>query len=120
MPWPFTVPPNKDDSSISSTITDPRVLAGTAGLTVTSLLSIRFYKRYLRRIPSAEHIKPEFLRKRTIFGKVTSVGDGDNFRVYHTPGGRLAGWGWARRVPQEKEKLTGQTVRRKKETWKKK
>ena len=25
---------------------------------------------------------------------VTAVGDGDNFRLYHTPGGRLVGWGW--------------------------
>jgi hypothetical protein len=40
------------------------------------------------------------------------VGDGDNFRVFHTPGGRLAGWGWLpwRRVPKEKKDLKNKTV----------
>jgi hypothetical protein len=43
---------------------------------------------------------------------VTSVGDGDNFRIYHTPGGRLAGWGWlpGRRIPMDKKELKDQTV----------
>ena len=87
------------DSSLSSilslstvTLIIPTILA-TA---VTTAVSLRFYKLYLRRIPNAAHVRPEMLRKRSIFGKVTSVGDGDNFRLFHTPGGRLAGWEWAR------------------------
>lgn len=45
-----------------------------------------------------------------MFGQATSVGDGDNFRLYHTPGGRLLGWGWmpGRKVPQRPK--TGQTI----------
>jgi hypothetical protein len=44
---------------------------------------------------------------------VTSVGDGDNFRIFHTPGGRLAGWGWLlwKRVPRGKKELRDNTVR---------
>jgi hypothetical protein len=116
MPWPFTGSSREDDNDANNTslieaLTDTRVLLGSAGLTVSSLVAIRVYKTYLRRIPSTEHIKPDVFRRRSLFGKVTSVGDGDNFRVFHTPGGRLAGWGWARTVPKEREKLVGQTVR---------
>jgi len=72
----------------------------------------RVYKSRLRRIPNSEHIKPGQFRTRTVFGKVTSVGDGDNFRLFHTPGGRLAGWGWLpwRKVPTRREDLTGKTI----------
>jgi endonuclease YncB( thermonuclease family) len=72
----------------------------------------RVYKSRLRRIPNSEHIKPGQFRTRSVFGKVTSVGDGDNFRLFHTPGGRLAGWGWLpwRKVPTRREDLTGKTI----------
>jgi len=43
---------------------------------------------------------------------VTSVGDADNFRLFHTPGGRLTGWGWlpGRRVHDDKKWLKDKTV----------
>jgi hypothetical protein len=69
-----------------------------------------FYHAYLRRIPASGHIAPSFFRRRSLFGKVTSVGDGDGFHLFHTPGGRLAGWGWLRRVPKERKELKGGTV----------
>ena len=92
--------------------TDPRNVIATVLLTGASLLSIRYYKLYLRRIPEAVNIPNTFFRKRSIFGRVTSVGDGDNFRVFHTPGGHLAGWGWlpGRTVPAKREDLKAQTV----------
>lgn len=71
-----------------------------------------FYQSYLRRFPTPHHIAPGVFRKRSLFGKVTSVGDGDGFHLYHTPGGRLAGWGWLRRVPTDRKQLKGQTVSR--------
>jgi len=42
------------------------------------------------------------------------VGDGDNFRLYHTPGGRLLGWGWfpGRKVPTDPKELRQRTVGR--------
>lgn len=65
-----------------------------------SLLAVVFYKNRLRRIPTAAYLTPNMLKgKRVMKGKVTSVGDADNFRFYHTPGGILAGWGWLRHVP---------------------
>lgn len=64
------------------------------------------YKRYLRRIPNIEHVKPRMYRKRSIYGYVTRVGDGDNFRMFHTPGGLFMGWGWMPgRKPQDFTKL---------------
>lgn len=92
--------------------TDPRTVIPTILLTGTALLSARFYRSYLRRIPQATSIQPTFWRRRSLLGKVTSVGDGDNFRVYHTPGGRLAGWGWmpGRKVPQQSKELKDKTV----------
>ncbi|KAL1901822.1 putative endonuclease lcl3 [Sporothrix stenoceras] len=69
-----------------------------------------FYRSYLRRIPNTNHIRPNFFRKRSLLGKVTSVGDGDNFHLFHTPGGRLAGWGWLRKVPSYRKDLKGKTI----------
>ena len=84
-------------SFIKSSGTTTTIIIPTIAITAaTTALALRLYKRYLRRIPNAAHVRPEMLRKRSIFGKVTSVGDGDNFRLFHMPGGRLAGWEWAR------------------------
>lgn len=81
--------------------------AAAAGLTLGLWT---FYHSYLRRIPATAHIAPSFFRRRSLFGKVTSVGDGDGFHLFHTPGGRLAGWGWLRRVPKDRKELKGRTV----------
>ncbi|KIV89711.1 hypothetical protein PV10_07091 [Exophiala mesophila] len=91
---------------------EPQTVIATVILTTASLGFFRFYKSYLRRIPQATNINPAFLRRRSLLGKVTSVGDGDNFRIYHTPGGRLAGWGWlpGRHVPSDKKELKDQTI----------
>ncbi|KAL0938708.1 nuclease domain containing protein [Colletotrichum truncatum] len=78
--------------------------------TVVSLGAFIFYQSRLRRFPSAGHIQPDLFRKRTLFGRVTSVGDGDNFHMFHTPGGRLAGWDWLRKVPSTRAALKGKTI----------
>lgn len=83
----------------------PPVLAVGAALGFSA-----FYRSYLRRIPSTNHIQPRFFRRRSLLGRVTSVGDGDNFHLYHTPGGWLAGWGWLRKVPSYRKDLKGKTV----------
>ncbi|KAI7902002.1 uncharacterized protein BX663DRAFT_487266 [Cokeromyces recurvatus] len=60
------------------------------------------------RYKTAAHIPPEvFERGKMIRGKVISVGDSDNFRLYHTPG---LGWGWIRHVPKTKKELQNQTI----------
>lgn len=137
MPWPTIWPfarkaDGKDDKSVSAQITDAvdnvlnqakeaqtrtafsqlETWVAAGGLTVAALTGFKFYRSYLRRIPQATDIRPGFFRKRSVFGRVTSVGDGDNFRLYHTPGGRLTGWGWLpwRRVPVDKKALKNQTI----------
>ncbi|KAK8218266.1 hypothetical protein IWZ01DRAFT_145125 [Phyllosticta capitalensis] len=103
----------REDGSVDwdSTLT-PRNLATSAAVTATSLLLIRFYKSYVRRIPSVNYIKPTYFRRKSLFGKVTRVGDADNFHLFHTPGGRLTGWGWLpwRKVPTSKQGLQSNTI----------
>lgn len=41
---------------------------------------------------------------------MTRVGDADNFHLFHTPGGRLWGWGWFRNVPEKKPELKNNTI----------
>jgi hypothetical protein len=89
---------------------DPRSWIPTVLVTTTVLVSLQLYRSYLRRIPGAVHVQPSFFRKRSLLGKVTSVGDGDNFHFFHTPGGRLAGWGWVRKVPDKRSELKNKTV----------
>lgn len=95
-----------------ASLTNPQTVITSIALTITSVGAVRMYKTYLRRIPSVNHIKPHYFRRKGLFGRVTSVGDADNFRLYHTPGGRLAGWGWLpwKRVPVKRDALSNQTV----------
>ena len=123
MRWPWTGKEDDKKSSVvswvnildptnwPSSFTEPRALIPAIIFTATTVSGLRIYKTYLRRIPSVNHIKPGYFRRRSLFGRVTAVGDADNFRLFHTPGGRLAGWGWLKRVPTSREGLQGQTVR---------
>lgn len=90
---------------------DPRTWIPAFAVTTVFFCGLKFYRTYLRRIPSVEYIHPTLYRKRRLFGKVTSVGDGDGFHLFHTPGGKWAGWGWLRKVPTDRKVLKGKTVR---------
>ena len=79
-------------------------------LTTVSLGSYKIYRSLLRRIPQAKDIPQNYWRRRSLKGVVTRVGDGDGFHLYHTPGGRLAGWGWLRQVPSKPKELKDQTI----------
>lgn len=83
----------------------PVVVFSLAGLSLLQL-----YANYLRRIPGAAYVRPNFFRNRSLFGRVTSVGDGDNFHMFHTPGGRAVGWGWLRKVPEKRKELRQRTI----------
>ncbi|SPQ19281.1 3f5148ca-e4a1-4aa6-9f67-d20ee7ecbd77 [Thermothielavioides terrestris] len=111
-------PPAKEDKSWTDSI--PRGIrehfsvphnwlapVAAAGLTLGLWT---FYQSYLRRFPGTDHIAHSFFRRRSLFGTVTSVGDGDGFHMFHTPGGRLAGWGWLRRVPKDRKELKDRTI----------
>lgn len=103
----------RETANWSSTFAEPRTLIPAIVLTATTVAGLRLYKSYLRRIPSVNHIKPGYFRRRSLFGRVTTVGDADNFRLFHTPGGRLVGWGWLpwKKVPTTREGLLRKTVR---------
>lgn len=90
---------------------DPRNWIPAFAVTTVLFCGLKFYRTYLRRIPSVQYIHPELYRKRRLFGQVTSVGDGDGFHLFHTPGGKWAGWGWLRKVPTDRKELKGKTVR---------
>ncbi|KAF8127564.1 hypothetical protein EV363DRAFT_1452177 [Boletus edulis] len=69
------------------------------------------WRRWGMRLSTAEWITPnELARRRWIRGVVTSVGDADDFRLYHTPG---IGWRWPlklKRVPTKRKDLKDQTI----------
>ena len=102
--WPSSDQEKKKNDSVlwseSLNATDwshyssPRTIIPTAILTFSTLALIRIYRRSLRRIPDAQYITPSYFHKRSLYGYVSRVGDGDNFRLFHTPGGRATGWGW--------------------------
>lgn len=84
-------------------------LVSGALASVATLALLRAYKTYIRRIPTVEYLKPTLLGRRSLYGFVTSVGDGDGFRLFHTPGGRALGWGW---LPWRRmDKLSGRALR---------
>ncbi|KAF8836238.1 staphylococcal nuclease [Paxillus ammoniavirescens] len=69
------------------------------------------WRRWGKRLRSSEWVTPDVLaRRRWVRGVVTSVGDADNFRLYHTPG---IGWRWPlkfRRVPTTSKDLKDKTI----------
>jgi len=69
----------------------------------TAMSIVMTYKRFGRRIRNVDWVTPALLnKKRWIKGIVTSVGDADNFRLYHTP---ALGYNWPlkfRRIPIQK------------------
>lgn len=99
-------------SSNEVTLYHPLVILYGLGTSITVLGGFTLYTKYFRRIKRAIDIPTSFFRKRWIYGKVTSVGDGDNFHLYHLPGGYFAGWGWLRRVPEINKfrELKGETI----------
>lgn len=84
--------------------------APTVLFSLVGLAALQLYANYLRRIPGAAYVRPNFFRNRSLFGRVTSVGDGDGFHMFHTPGGRAVGWGWLRKVPTKRKDLKDRTV----------
>ncbi|KAK9237581.1 hypothetical protein V1525DRAFT_403592 [Lipomyces kononenkoae] len=110
--WPTRKGPEIESSQERKPLTPPapqtiplfsfETILGSCMLTGTVLLCCAFYSRYLRRFPTALSIPQSlYAQGRTLSGRVVFVGDGDNFRLYHTPGGIFAGWDWLRRVPYE-------------------
>jgi endonuclease YncB( thermonuclease family) len=128
MVWPFSSSgrddtPNRDDPKkppvswqglLGAVKSDPlaaaREWAPVVGMSLVGLGALQLYANYLRRIPGAAYVSPGFFHKRSLFGKVTSVGDGDGFRLFHTPGGKAVGWGWLRKVPTSRKELKDRTV----------
>ncbi|EWC44926.1 hypothetical protein DRE_00985 [Drechslerella stenobrocha 248] len=85
----------------------PSITTAAAALTL-----VYAYRNHLKRYPDSNSLPPHFFRRKGLYGKVVSVGDADNFRLYHTPGGRLMGWGWfpGRRIPESRKELKGQSI----------
>ncbi|KAJ7746604.1 hypothetical protein B0H16DRAFT_941717 [Mycena metata] len=77
----------------------------------TTLSGTFLYRRYFRRFKTGDWITPDvFARKRWVKGMVTSVGDSDNFRFYHTP---AFGWRWPlkfRIIPSTAKDLKDKTL----------
>ncbi|OBA18957.1 SNase-domain-containing protein [Metschnikowia bicuspidata var. bicuspidata NRRL YB-4993] len=89
----------------------PKVLLLSGGVTAGAFFSFRFYGRFIRRRRTYLDLTPRILDgQQKLRGRVTRVGDGDNFRFYHTPGGALMGWGWARKVPEKRKDLKNETL----------
>lgn len=107
VPWSNSLGKSDTDPLSAAKEWAPVVLFSLAGLG-----ALQLYANYLRRIPGAAYIRPHYFRNRSLFGRVSSVGDGDNFHLFHTPGGRAVGWGWLRRIPETRKELKGRTVRR--------
>ncbi|KAI9451414.1 nuclease [Lactarius psammicola] len=111
-PTPAQVPVAHDSSRLpnqpdTSAIIALAFLLGSA----TALGTSAIYRRFFKRLASAECITPKILGRRPwITGVVTSVGDGDNFRLYHTPG-----FGWRgplkfRHIPRRSRELVRNTI----------
>ncbi|KAH6904434.1 mitochondrial protein [Coprinopsis sp. MPI-PUGE-AT-0042] len=112
-PLPVDLPPldvliAQSDAKLSAWSSSPTILLGVFFATGLGF----FWGRYARRMRTTEWITPDWLNgKRWVRGKVTSVGDGDNFRVFHTP--PFGGYHWPfklRSVPSARKELTSETL----------
>ncbi|KAN0080311.1 hypothetical protein V8E55_009877 [Tylopilus felleus] len=98
--------------SVNDTLTPETVYCVMFALGAASGVgAILAWRRWGMRLSTAEWVTPHDLaRRRWVRGVVTSVGDADDFRLYHTPG---MGWRWPfkiRRVPTRRKELKNQTI----------
>lgn len=99
-----------------SSFVQPSTLISTTVLTATILTFVALQRRYARRIPNATSVPQTYILPsqrrftRSLFGRVTTVGDADNFRIYHTPLGLLGLWHTLRHVPSDPKLLKNNTV----------
>ncbi|KAH7103005.1 SNase-domain-containing protein [Auriculariales sp. MPI-PUGE-AT-0066] len=104
--WPSSVPFPEAANSQTALAIGAALVGGTS-----ALAAARIHRRFLRRYPNVNALPHDiFVKKRWIRGVVTSVGDADNFRLYHTPG---PFWNWPlkfRRVPATPKELKDQTL----------
>ncbi|KAF8588123.1 SNase-domain-containing protein [Ramaria rubella] len=89
----------------------PQVVVAFALGSLSTVGAVALQSRYFKRIPTSEWVHPRLIAKRKwIKGIVTSVGDGDGFRLYHTPG---LFWRWPlklRKVPTNAKELKDETI----------
>lgn len=78
----------------------PAVILYSLLLTGGLLAGFSLFNKHFRQYGSVNDIPQAVFKKQWIYGKVTSVGDGDNFHLFHTPSGIFGGWGWLRTVPK--------------------
>ncbi|KAG0691481.1 hypothetical protein DFH29DRAFT_986269 [Suillus ampliporus] len=104
-PWRRKQQPSEEQSSSLPSEQHSFFLGSVSTLGATFV-----YRRYFRRLRTAEWVTPDVLERRGwVRGVVTSVGDADNFRLYHTP---AIGWRWPlkfRRGVQDESSLTEST-----------
>lgn len=91
---------NRNLSASPLQILHPKVLILSVILTGSILTTYTLFNRYLKQYTKVTEIPSRVFKKEYLYGKVTSVGDGDNFHFFHTPGGYLGGWGWLRAAPE--------------------
>ncbi|AOW26979.1 hypothetical protein MG5_01329 [Candida albicans P57072] len=105
------MPPIPAEPTENISIFHPKVLLLSAGVTTSLFFGYKFYKRYIKRIRTYLDLTPSIIENNTkLYGYVTRVGDGDNFRFYHTPGGWFFGWGWLRKIPTTRKDLKDETL----------
>ncbi|KIY35607.1 mitochondrial protein [Cryptococcus gattii E566] len=86
-------------------------IGSAAGASALTLLGVMGYRRYWKRIKNADYVTSELLRRRAwIKGIVTSVGDGDNLRLYHTPGPFFRYPFKIRSIPTTQKGLRNETI----------
>ncbi|KAJ7178853.1 hypothetical protein C8R43DRAFT_974465 [Mycena crocata] len=122
IPWPVdwraVEPPDETQGILSRAKTQldaiPAPLLAVSALALGCLSTVSgtlVYRRYFRRMKNGDWVTPDvFAQKRWVKGMVTSVGDSDNFRFYHTP---AFGWRWPlkfRIIPSTTKDLKDQTL----------
>lgn len=87
---------------------DTKIVIPAALLAVSFIALHRFYVKHLTRYKTSSHIPQNLLesKRHRLSGVITSVGDGDNFRLFHTP----FLYSSVNSVPKERKKLVGETI----------
>ncbi|KAL6929769.1 hypothetical protein ACO0SA_001173 [Hanseniaspora valbyensis] len=104
---------NSKDNNKSNNTDIASVLLCSVVLAATLISLYSGFNRYVLRYEQAADIPKIYFQNRQspsnigkngkwLYGKVLSVGDGDNLNFYHMPGGFWGGWGIIRREPKLK------------------
>lgn len=110
MDWRLFIKPQENTKRNDADV-GIKILLLSGGIAGTLFFFVKLYNKYFTRRRTFFDLSQNMInRQKQLYGKVVKVGDGDNFRFFHMPGGIFLGWKWLRNPKIKKDFIKNETI----------